>query len=234
MDYNLGRTKRFANSALHFVRDRVSVGNRRGPGNAHGHLGENHTRCSRARTDASHLGNPRNAFDQAPNVRGVETALIDENGNRLLEDLVAVPGNDQGDQYREDRVQRAEADASQPERSDREERDVDVAVRVGGVRYQEGARELTAASTLVDDHECVDHECQSDDAELEQAGTDRRMRLPELKDRLAQQLEARDGQEGDDGESAKRLELRVTVRVRLVGRAGSNGYQNHPDDIVQQ
>src|SRR5512138_3374349 len=104
MDDDLRCAKGLGDSALDLVGDRVCIVDGRGPGDSDRDFREHDARCAGARAYRPYLSDSWNALDEPPHVGGVEASLIHENRDRLLEDLVTVPRNDQSDDEREHRI----------------------------------------------------------------------------------------------------------------------------------
>src|SRR5687768_15006980 len=112
--------KRIRDAALDLIGNRVGLADARRPVDPYGHFGDDDARRAGARPNVANLRYLRNAFDDPTHVGGIEASLIDQDGDRLAEDLVTVPRDDDGDQEWEDGVERPEAEAREQERSERE------------------------------------------------------------------------------------------------------------------
>ena len=234
MHHDLRRPQRIGDARLDLVGNLVGVGDARGPGHTNRHFGEHDARCPGSRPDATHLGNTRDLLDQSANVGRVEPALVDEDGDRFFEDLVAIQGDDYRHRECQDRIERSKAEFRQGQRCDGQDGDIEIAVRMGSIGDQERARQLATSTALIDDDVRVDDQCQPDQRDLQERRRLGGMGAPELNDAFTQQLEARDREERHDGQGAERLELGVAIWVGLVGRSSRHAHDNHPDDVVEQ
>ena len=233
-DY-FGSAERFGDAIFDFVSDFVCVRDAGRASHSDRDLCENDAGCTGARAHASNLLDPRDALHEPPDISRIQTTFVHQNRNRFLEDLVAVPGDDERDEQRQHRVEMPQAKSRQSKRRDGEQRDVHVAMRVGGVGDEERARELSPASSLVDDDEGVDHQREADQARLRgawgsQASADRRScAMPSR------------------SSSKHEIERNVTIASApsvsnfawpygwlSSGRARSDRDEHHPDDVVEQ
>ena len=122
-------------------------------------------------------------------------------------------------------------ESSRPDQHAR--RDVDVAARMGGVRYQELALQLLSPPMLVPRHQGVDAQAPDQDHQLGIGHLRCAVRAGQPRHGAPRELEAGDREEADDRQRSQRLELAVPVGVILVGCLGRHADDDEGRQVVQ-
>ena len=110
MNSNLSRTELSFDRGFYRVSELVRGLYRRSARDRNGYFGEEVARRGRTGPHRSHIPNLGHAKNHASKPPSIDRSLVDENGNRLFEDLDTAPGDDQGNGDREPGIEPSKAE----------------------------------------------------------------------------------------------------------------------------